>query len=78
LGAPLVTTKTAEGAAQGAAILAGVGAGWWPSVEDACSEIVEVGDPVEPSHEADHYGELYERYREMYPILAPTFHALAE
>ena len=31
-----------EGAAYGAAILAGVGAGAWASVEDACTAIVKV------------------------------------
>ena len=40
LGARLVTTTTSEGAAQGAAMLAAVGAGWFRSVPDACGAIV--------------------------------------
>ena len=74
LDARIVTTSTAEGAAQGAAILAAVGAGWYPTVEDACHAFVQVGDPTEPS--GDGYNEAYARYRDLYPALAPTFHAM--
>jgi xylulokinase len=41
-----------EGAAYGAALLAGVGAGIWPSVEDACDELVRVAERVAPDPEA--------------------------
>ena len=75
LGAAIVTTSSAEGAAQGAAMLAGVGAGWFDTVQDACRTIVRIGDPIEPSEAADAYGHAYARYRELYPALAPTFHA---
>ena len=37
LGVDLVSVETGEGAALGAALLAGVGAGLWPSVEEACA-----------------------------------------
>ena len=74
LDARIVTTSTAEGAAQGAATLAAVGAGWHASVEDACHAFVQIGDPTEPSGED--YGGAYARYRELYPALAPTFHAI--
>ncbi|MGZ5295129.1 MAG: xylulokinase [Actinomycetota bacterium] len=76
LGARIVTTSTAEGAAQGAATLAAVGAGWFPSVEDACRTLVRIGEPTEPSRDAGAYVGAYARYRELYPALAPTFHAL--
>jgi xylulokinase len=75
LGAAIVTTSSAEGAAQGAAMLAAVGAGWFDTVQDACRTIVRIGDPTEPSEAADAYGHAYARYRELYPALAPTFHA---
>ena len=77
LGARIVTTSTAEGAAQGAATLAAVGAGWFVTVEDACRAFVHVGEPTEPSDSAWAYEGAYARYRELYPALAPTFHALA-
>ncbi|HJS27432.1 MAG TPA: FGGY-family carbohydrate kinase, partial [Actinomycetota bacterium] len=76
LGSRIVTTSTAEGAAHGAAILAAVGAGWFPSVPDACRSVVEVGEPTEPSAEADGYTDPYARYRELYPALAPTFRTM--
>jgi xylulokinase len=75
LEARIVTTETAEGAAQGAATLAAVGAGWFPTVEDACRSVVRTGAPIEPSGEVDAYGDAYARYRGLYPALAPTFHA---
>lgn len=78
LGAAIVTTSTAEGAAQGAATLAAVGAGWFESVQDACRALVRVGDPTQPSPDAGAYVEAYARYRELYPALAPTFHALGD
>jgi xylulokinase len=76
LGAAIVTTSTAEGAAQGAATLAAVGAGWFATVQDACRALVRVGDPTEPSAEGAGYEEAYAAYRELYRALAPTFHAL--
>ena len=76
LGAAIVTTSTAEGAAQGAATLAAVGAGWFDTVQDACTRLVRIGEPTEPSGEADAYADAYARYRDLYPALAPTFHAM--
>jgi xylulokinase len=77
LGARITTTVTTEGAAQGAAILAAVGADWFRSVPDACEAIVRTGDAVEPSDDLDRYADVYARYVELYPALAPTFHSLA-
>jgi xylulokinase len=76
LGVSVVTTSTAEGAAQGAAILGAVGSGWFPNVEDACSRLVTIRESVDPSHDSDAYTERYARYRELYPALSPTFHLL--
>jgi xylulokinase len=75
LGARIVTTATVEGAAQGAATLAAVGAGWFASVEEACRTVVRIGEPTEPSPVDGSYEGPYARYRELYPALAPTFHA---
>ena len=75
---PVATTSTSEGAAQGAAMLAGVGLGWFESVEEACRELVKLGD-VDRVRLADPavYEDAYARYRALYPALAPTFHSLA-
>jgi len=78
LEARIVTTSTAEGAAQGAATLAAVGGGWFPTVEEACRALVRIREPTEPSPDAGAYAGAYRRYRELYPALAPTFHALPE
>jgi xylulokinase len=76
LGARIVTTTTAEGAAQGAATLAAVGVGWFSSVTEACAAVVRPVEATEPSSSpADGYADSYERYRALYPALAPTFHA---
>ncbi|MFL5717904.1 MAG: xylulokinase, partial [Chloroflexota bacterium] len=42
LAAELATVETTEGAAYGAALLAGVGAGWWTSVDAATEAVVRV------------------------------------
>ncbi len=76
LEATVVTTATSEGAAQGAAMLAGVGAGWFATVEDVCRQVVTLGEPVEPSPSFEAYRERYARYRALYPALAPTFHSM--
>jgi xylulokinase len=76
LGADLVTTSTSEGAAQGAAMLAAVGAEWFATVEEAARKLVEVVETT-PAEPGDPYADRYERYRELYPALAPTFHATA-
>jgi xylulokinase len=41
-----------EGAAYGAALLAGVGAGVWPSVDSACETVVRVAGCVRPDRQA--------------------------
>jgi len=77
LGLPMVTATSTEGAAYGAALLAGVGAAAWPSVEAACDATIAVTGRDEPVREwMEGYAALYPRYRELYPALKPTFDAL--
>lgn len=76
LGAEIVTVATEEGAAYGAGLLAAVGAGWFPTVEEACARVVDVQPSADPSDEADLYRQRQEQYRALYPALAPTFSAL--
>src|SRR5215212_1980421 len=79
LDAELVGVTTTEGAAFGAALLAGVGANVWPNVDTACAQTISTRDHVTPNKEATEvYKSLYEQYQNLYPILKPTFHALAE
>ena len=60
-----------EGAAYGAALLAGVGAGLWPSVDAACENVVRVAARVDPSgaDTVELMGRRYEAFRALYPAL---------
>ena len=72
-----MTVTSTEGAAYGAALLAGVGGGAWPSVDAACDATVAVTGRDAPDPEwARVYDGLYARYRELYPALKPTFDRL--
>ncbi len=78
LGVPLAQTRTAEGVATGAAILAAVAADWYQTVEDACEAMVEVTDTTVPGAHAGAYEKAYAVYRDLYPALRESFVALAE
>ena len=75
LEAEIATLETGEGAAYGAALLAGVGAGWFETVADACVAFVKVNPVASPTGSAAIYRLAHDRYRDLYPALAPTFHA---
>jgi xylulokinase len=77
LNAPLVTVEALEGAAYGAALLAGVGVGVWADVQEA-SNHVQVGDEVNPGEQSTAYEEVYALYRSLYPVLKETFVKLSE
>jgi xylulokinase len=77
-GAELVLINVTEGAAFGAALLAGVGAGAYRSVHEAVDAAVRVVDRTAPQPGvAAEYERLYPVYRGLYPALKPTFDALA-
>ncbi|HUG95551.1 MAG TPA: xylulokinase [Pleomorphomonadaceae bacterium] len=73
LGAEIATVDTAEGAAYGAAVLAAVGAGWHPRVEDVCARWVTTTPAATPGPDAAAYAEGHHVYRDLYPALAPLF-----
>lgn len=59
-----------EGAAYGAAILAGVGAGNWQSVDEACDAVVHIAQEIKPNAEdAATLERAYQTYRRIYPAL---------
>jgi xylulokinase len=59
-----------EGAAYGAAILAGVGARVWPSVEEACDAVVRVAQRVAPRPDSVAVmNTSYVAFRRVYPAL---------
>jgi xylulokinase len=74
LEAELVTVNTTEGAAFGAALLAGVGAGAWSEVSAACRSCIKVTGSTHPDlSQLETYRSSYSIYRELYPALKPTF-----
>jgi xylulokinase len=66
------TVKTVEGAAFGTALLGGVGAGMWSTVENAVNVVKSV-DIVGPGPDADAHRSAHELYRELYPALKDVF-----
>ncbi|HZD55132.1 MAG TPA: FGGY-family carbohydrate kinase, partial [Anaerolineales bacterium] len=74
LEAELVTVNTTEGAAYGAALLGGVGAGAWADVPTACRECIRITGSVRPDPaQVEVYRQAYPLYRRLYPALKPNF-----
>jgi xylulokinase len=68
------TVAAEEGAAYGAAILAGVASGCWANVDEACDAVVRVAGRVCPDQKASSFlQEQYEVYRQIYPALRSVF-----
>ncbi|HJW22487.1 MAG TPA: xylulokinase [Candidatus Limnocylindrales bacterium] len=74
LDAPIATVNTSEGAAYGAALLGAVEAGWFRSVPEAAAAFIRPTITNAPSGRVGAYATAHERYRALYPALAPTFH----
>ncbi|HUQ44740.1 MAG TPA: xylulokinase [Candidatus Limnocylindria bacterium] len=74
LDAELATVNTTEGAAYGAAILATVAPGWFPTVDDAVAAFVTTTPVTAPGPDAARYRDAHQTYRELYPALTPFFH----
>jgi xylulokinase len=70
---PLKTVSTSEGAAYGAALIAGVGAGVWSDVHEATAACVRVKDTIAPGVNRGKYQELHAVYKSLYPLLRDTF-----
>lgn len=74
----IVPVEATEGAAFGAALLAGVGAGAWRDVLAACDQTVRLGEPTLPDlADAERYQRLYAIYRDVYPRLRDPFQRLS-
>ena len=77
-GKELVTLRTAEGSAFGAALLAGVGGKIYSSVEESAQEAIQARERMAPRPDCirtyDHY---YEIYRSLYPAVQELAHRLA-
>jgi xylulokinase len=79
LNVELVTVNTTEGAAYGAALLAGVGAGAWPDMDAACQRTVrQTGIRGPRSGISAVYDRAYGYYRQLYPALKAILHGLGD
>ncbi len=77
-GVPVARTNTDEGPAFGAAILAGVGAGVWPSVPAACGAVIAETDRLAPDPGAPaRYAPTRVVFDQLYGDLKERFGALA-
>ena len=72
----IVTVNATEGAAYGAALLAGVGADIYPSVEVACECALKITSEYTPHTEA--YEPYYQHFKNLYPALKSHFKAMAK
>jgi len=69
-GYPVEIVEAEEGAAYGAALLAGVGGGVWRTVEDACDAVVRVATTIPPeTGNRDLLARRYQAYRAIYLAL---------
>ncbi|HYG09593.1 MAG TPA: xylulokinase [Pyrinomonadaceae bacterium] len=69
-GQTIELVEAEEGAAYGAALLAGVGGGAWSTVDEACEAAVRVRARIEPdAARASLMNERYRAYRAIYPAL---------
>ncbi len=78
-GCEIATIGSDQGPAFGAAIMAGVGAGIYKSIPEACDAIISVVERVQPDEaRVKEYNEYYEIYRNVYPGIRDTCHALSK
>ena len=67
---PITPAHTPEATGFGAALLAGVGAGVWPSAADAIRALPAPGNVILPNHgRAEAYQETFQQYQRIYPAL---------
>jgi xylulokinase len=69
-GQTVEVVQTEEGAAYGAAILAGTGAGNWRSVDEACDAVVQIAQKIQANAKSSAIlDDAYRTYRRIYPAL---------
>jgi xylulokinase len=69
-GHPVEILTAEEGGAFGSALMAGVGAGHWRNLDQACSVAIEVAERIEPeAGDLAAYQTGYQKWRKVYPAL---------
>jgi len=78
-GKELVTLRTSEGSALGAALLAGVGAKIYASVEESAQKAIQLKESMAPKPDnSAAYEPYYRVYRGLYPAVRELSHTLAK
>ena len=78
-GCKVKTVTAKEGPALGVAILAGVGAGIYESVEVACDKVLHIDKECAPKKETSEiYREYHKIYKNLYPALKEQYKELAK
>ncbi len=73
-GKEAVKLNIEEGSSFGAALLASVGTGIFPSLKDACQKVIKIKETYKPdlkNHSL--YQKYYQIYQDLYPALKPSF-----
>ncbi len=75
----VTTVRQSEGGALGDAILAGVGCGIYPGVEEACDRLISEDTSTSPvAEETAKYREYHELYKRLYADLKDDFKSLSD
>lgn len=78
-GVPILLTEVPEATTLGSAVAAAVGAGKFPSLDEASEEMVKVTEKIEPDPtQRETYDFYFEQYLGSYPALAPLMHRVVE
>jgi xylulokinase len=69
-GRPVEVLTAEEGGAFGCALMAGVGAGHWKNLDEACAQAIHVAQRIEPdAGDVEAYKAGYAKWRKLYPAL---------
>ncbi len=78
-GTEICIINSQEGPALGAAIMAGVGAGVWNSIPEACDAMIKVVSRTAPNEERrKQYEDYYQVYHSLYPQIQQSCHKLTK
>lgn len=78
-GLEIATINSDQGPAFGAAIMAGVGAGMYKSIPEACDALIKVVERTEPNAEkVKEYNDYYQVYHSLYPGIKDACHTLSK
>lgn len=78
LNIPVEVPENEQGPSMGAAMLAAVACGEYPTVKEAASAIIKIADTIEPEAAlAAKYEKQYQKFRQIYPACRELFQTLA-